>query len=118
MSTVTLPSLPKTSRRSLRRSRAGVPTGDLVRRLWLKLHHRGADYYWHCHKQKKLPPIDLPKAEFDHALWPNKGLTFGTACDINGVTERIRGAGEYEVECGRYIITAYWRTSSPNNDSP
>lgn len=88
---------------------------DKVRRLWLKLHHRGCDYYWHCHKRKKLPPIDLPKAEFDRALWPGKGLTFGTACDINGVTERIRGEGEYEVESGRYIITAYWRaTSSPN----
>lgn len=37
MTTATLPSLPKNSRRSLRRARAGVPTVDLVRVLrWSK----------------------------------------------------------------------------------
>lgn len=85
------------------------------RRLWLKLTMPGMRGYWHCHKRKKLPAINAPKARFDFMLWPGKGLTFGTACDINHATSRIRGAGRYEVECGRYIITAYWR-KTPNSD--
>jgi hypothetical protein len=59
--------------------------------------------------------MDLPKSEFIKSIWPNRGLTFATACDIEGVVKKIRGAGKYEVECGHYIVTAYWRECMPND---
>lgn len=77
------------------------------RRLVLRLTNPGKDFYWHCRKRKKMPAIELPKGEFEKALWPGKGLTAATACDCCYVAREITTPGVYDVECGSYQITAH-----------
>ena len=80
-------------------------------KLYFRLEQLGCkDFYWHCHKRKKLPAIDLPKKEFLRSLWPGQGLTYLTAVDIDIKATKLHKAGSVEVECGEYLVTAYWRT--------
>lgn len=74
--------------------------------LWLRLTDPGKGFYWHCHKRKKMPPIEGLQKDFGKMLWPGKGLTWMAACDCGEVASRITAPGVYDVACGEYHITA------------
>lgn len=84
-----------------------------MKRLYLRLTQPGCDgFYWHCRKRKKYPVIDLPKGEFRHACWPNKGITFAESCSIGTAAAEMRGASTADIDCGTFTLTAYWRELS------
>jgi hypothetical protein len=55
---------------------------------------------------RKRFQLSAERKEFLKSLWPGRGLTWGQAVSICGVVVRIAKPGEYDVDCGTFIVIA------------
>jgi hypothetical protein len=55
---------------------------------------------------RKRFKLCVTRKEFLKSLWPDHGLTWGQAVSICCVVTSITKPGEYDVDCGTFIVIA------------